>query len=97
MGSAFSKDPGSAFCECLGPGPGPLYKVCCSILVASKRLLMLLALNSHETLDAFFNSVNSRRKVKTRPSKLGVSVTISGLAPSSTLSKVSSENSSKPL
>ena len=67
MESAFSKDPGSAFCECLGPGPGPLYKVCCSILVASKRLPMLLALNSHETLDAFFNSLALEEKLKLDP------------------------------
>ena len=69
----------------------------CSILVASKRLLMLLATNSHETSDAFFNSLSSRRKVKTRSSKLSVSVTISGLGSSSSLSQVSSESSSKLL
>ena len=28
IGPAFSKDPGSAFSEGTGPGPGPLYKVC---------------------------------------------------------------------
>ena len=28
IGSAFSKGPGSAFAECSGPGPSPLYKVC---------------------------------------------------------------------
>ena len=52
----------------------------CSILVASKRLLVLLATKSNETPDAFFNSLSSKRKVKTRFSKLSVSVTISGLA-----------------
>ena len=28
IGSTFSEGPGSAFSEGLGPGPGPLYKVC---------------------------------------------------------------------
>ena len=69
----------------------------CSILVASKKLLTPLATNWHETPDAFFNSLSSRRKVKTRSSKLSVSVTIFGLAPYSSLSKVSFKNLSKLL
>ena len=69
----------------------------CSILVASKKLLTPLATNWHETLDGLFNSLSSRRKVKTRSSKLSVSVTIFGLAPYSSLPKVSSKNLSKLL